>query len=153
MTTPAGDAAANAQFTDQVWLCLVEIQHSSLGAPFRIVNNNEDVTSNGNVYLKSAFSLTLPDDADEAPSVNIEIDNVDRLVVDIARSVSSPATVLLTVVLAETPNSIEAGPFEMRLVRVGYDKDKVTGSLIYEDVLNEQFPAVTFNPARYPGIF
>lgn len=153
MPTTTAIEAANAEWTDKVWLCLLEIQHPNLASPFRIVNNTEDVVSNGNTYLKAAFSLTLPDDIDEAPSVNVEIDNVDRLIVDIARSVSSPATVLLTVVLADTPNSVEAGPFEMRLVRVGYDKMKVTGSLIYEDVLNEQFPSRTFNPARYPGLY
>jgi hypothetical protein len=153
MPTSTGITAANAEWTDQVWLCLIEIQHPNLSTPYRIVNNTEDVISNGNTYLKAAFNLTLPDDVDEAPSVNIEIDNVDRLIVDLARSVSSPATVYLTVVLADTPNIAEAGPFEMRLVRVGYDRFKVSGTLIYEDVLNEQFPARTFNPARYPGLF
>lgn len=153
MPTSAAIQAANAEWTDKVWLCLIEIQHPNLAQPFRVVNNTEDIVSNGNTYLKAAFQLTLPDDIDEAPSVNIEIDNVDRLIVDLARSISSPATVLLTVVLADTPNVAEAGPFEMRLVRVSYDKLKVTGTMIYEDILQEQFPAKTFNPARYPGLF
>lgn len=153
LPSSAAVAAANAQYTDKVWLMLLEITHATLTTPIRVVNNNEDIVSNGNTYLKAAFDMPLPDEIDESPSVQIVIDNVDRLIVDSARSISSPATVTLSVVLADTPNVIEAGPFLMQLVRVSYDKLKVTGTLIYEDILNDQFPAQTFNTARYPGIY
>lgn len=153
LPSSAAVAAANAQFTDKVWLMLLQISHATLPTPIRVVNNTEDIVSGGNTYLKAAFDMPMPDDTEDSPSVQIVIDNVDRAIVDSARSISSPATVTLSVVLSDTPDVIEAGPFNMQLVRVSYDKLKVTGTLIYEDILNDQFPSQTFNPARYPGIY
>lgn len=152
---PSGPAiiAANAENTEEAWIVLIKIEHASLAQPLCVANNPENVVSNGVTFLAGAFSVSMPDDIEGVPSVQLEIDNVDRAIVDAARAIDSPASVTLYVVLGSTPNTIEAGPFGMTLAEVRYDALKVTGTLIYEDLLNEQFPAQTFNPARYPGLF
>jgi hypothetical protein len=146
-------AAANDEQTAEVWLALLEITHPQLTTPIRVVNNTEDVVSNGVTYLKTAFRIKLPDDSDALPSVQIEIDNVDRAVTDAARSINSPPTVTLLVVLASTPDVYEAGPFTFTMTDVNYSAETINGTMIFEDILNEPFPGESFDPARFPGLF
>lgn len=144
---------ANTDQTEEVWLLILKITHPALAEPIRVVNNTENITSNGELYLAAAFKMDLPDDTEGVPSVDIEIDNVDRAITDAVRAISSPPSVVLSVILASTPDVIEAGPFDMTLASVDYNALKVTGTLIYEDILNEPFPGESFNPAKYPGLF
>jgi hypothetical protein len=146
-------AAANLETTDEVWLALIKIEHPAIAQPIRVVNNTQEITSNGELYLAGAFIISPPDDSAGVPSCSIEIDNVDRAIVDAARAINTPATVTLSIILASSPNVIEGGPWSMSLIEVSYDPKKVTGTLAYEDFLNEQYPSRTFNPARYPGLF
>ena len=37
--------------------------------------------------------------------------------------------------------------------RFEFDAATVEGTLLFEDVLNESFPADSFTPARFPGLF
>jgi hypothetical protein len=57
------------------------------------------------------------------------------------------------VVLASSPDTVEAGPFTMTLVAAEYDALVVTGELAFEDVLNEPFPGHGYIPSEYPGLF
>lgn len=147
-------AAANAPVTDEVFLMLLEINHSSLSTPIRVVNNWENVTSNGNVYVAFPFKLDLPDDVVEnMPRPTLEIDNVDRTIVDAIRAMDSAATVTISVVLASSPNDIEAGPFLMTLREVEYDALTVRGQLAFEELWSEPYPGDKINRANYPGLF
>lgn len=147
-------AAAYAQQTDQVFLVLLEIDHDALGAPIRIVNNYENVTHNGNLYTALPFAVTLPQDSDEnMPAATLTVDNVDRQIVEAVRSMTGPATATLTVVLASQPDVIEAGPYTMTLRDTAYDAMTVTGRLDVEDMLNEPYPAESFTPNNFPGLF
>ena len=151
--TTAAIQSVNAEQTDEVWLVLLEITHPSLVTPIRVVNNTQPIVSNGNTYLASAFNLTLPDDVQGLSFVEIEIDNVDRVIVDTIRALATPPSVSLFVVLADTPDSIEFGPHQMKLSDVDYNASTVKGTLIYEDLLNEPFPGRSFDKSRYPGLF
>lgn len=145
--------SANVEQTDEVWLILLEITHPSLVTPIRVVNNTQAITSNGNQYLASAFTLRLPDDVQGLSYVELEIDNVDRVIVDTIRALATPPSVALSVVLADTPDSIEFGPHQMTVSDVDYNASTVKGTLIYEDLLNEPFPGRSFDKSRYPGLF
>lgn len=153
MPSNAAIIAANAEQTEEAWIVLIEISHPSLVTPIRVANNPQDITSNGNVFLAGAFTLTLPSDSETIPNVSLSVDNVDRAIVDAARSVATPPVCTIYVVLGSSPNTIEAGPFAMTMSDVVYDASKVTATLIYEDLLNEPFPARSFNPSLYPGMF
>lgn len=147
-------AASYAQETDQVFLCLLEIDQDALSSTIRIVNNTQNITHNGNLYTAFPFEFTLPQDSDEnMPAATVTIDNVDRQIVEMIRSLTGPATVTVTVVLASSPDTIEAGPYEMTLRDTGYDAFQVTGRLDVEDMLNEPYPADSFTPNTFPGLF
>lgn len=153
MVSTAGVASINAEQTEEAWLVLMVISHPSLAQPIRVVNNPVNITSGGNVYLAAAFNVTLPDDGESVPVVTLEIDNVDRGIMDAARAISTPPTCSIFVVISSTPNTIEAGPFDMTMSDVNYSAAKISATLIYEDLLNEPFPAPSFNAVLFPGLF
>lgn len=147
-------SAAFAQETDQVYLVLLKIEHSSLSVPIRVVNNFTNITSNGEEYIGFPFDLELPQDLEDAlPSVNLTICNVDRQIVLAIRSLLGPPTMSISVCLASSPDTIEAGPYLMTLREANYDTMAVTGTLMSEDMLNEAYPGDYFTPSNFPGLF
>ena len=150
----AARQAVNAQETDEVFLLLLTLDHEDLAEPIRVVNNTEDVVSRSDTYIAYPFEIALPDeDPESVARVTLRIDNVDREIVKSLRAISSPLSVGLEVVMAASPDTVEAGPFNMTLVSAEYDALTVTGELAFEDVLNEPFPGASYVPSEYPGLF
>lgn len=143
-----------SQETAEVFLLLLTVAHASLPSPLRFVNNQENITSGGNEYVAFPFEITLPDEKEESiPRMKLAIDNVDRQIVQAVRSLTSPPTITLTVVLASQPNTIEASFTGFVLRDVTYNALVVEGSLMLEDVLNESFPQHSFTPNLYAGLY
>lgn len=150
----AARRAINAQETEQVFLLLLTLDHEELAEPIRVVNNTENVTSRGALYVAYPFEIALPgEDPESVARVTLRIDNVDRQIVQSLRTVQAPLSTALEVVLAASPDTVEAGPFNMTLVAAEYDALVVTGELAFEDVLNEPFPGHSYIPSEYPGLF
>ena len=104
------------QQTEQVFLCLVEIDHADLAVPIRLVNNYESIISNGDTYEAAAFMFTPPVEEDGTiKNSRITFDNVDRAMVEAVRSIDSPPTVDVSIVLASDADTIEAGPWTFYL--------------------------------------
>lgn len=152
--TLAARQSLTAQETDQVWLLLLTITAVGLTEPIRVVNDRQDVTSRGNLHVAYPFECDLPGDSGETVQrVTLRIDNVDRGIISAIRAVREPPAVTLEVIRRAAPDTVEAGPFVMSLVEARADAFAVEGELVYEDVLNAPFPAHTYNPADYPGLF
>jgi hypothetical protein len=118
------------------------------------VNNTEAIRSRGELYHGCPFGVALPDERDDQiPQLRLEVDNVARDIVAAIRSIQDAPTVQFEVCLAATLDVIEAGPFNFTLRGCEYDAGIVSGTLLFEDVLSEPFPAGTIDPARYPGTF
>ena len=150
----AARQAVNAPETGEVFLLLLTLDLEELETPIRVVNNTKDIVSLGETYIAFPFEIALPDeDPDSVVRVTLRIDNVDREIVKNLRTVSSPLAVSLEVVMASSPDIVEAGPFNMTLVTAEYDALTVTGELAFEDVLNEPFPGHAYVPGDYPGLF
>jgi hypothetical protein len=148
-------ASIFAQETAEVWLFLLTITHPQLDQTLRFVNNLTDIVSRGQTYLGGPFELVLPDEVDEdqPPRVSISIDNVDRTIVEALRSISGAPAITLEIILASSPDTVEAGPFDFTLRDATGDAVAVTGTLAFEDLLSEPYPAGTFSPANFPGLF
>ena len=146
--------AMNASQTDKVFLLLLTINHASLASPIRVVNNTENITSNGNLYVAFPFEIALPDEREDAlPRMRLRIDNVDQTIIVAIRSITSAATVTVDIVLADAPNTLEATFAGFTLKEVSYDALVIEGTLYLEDVLNEPYPADSFTPNLYAGLF
>lgn len=154
MTTQAFISAVYKQQTDEAFILLLTIDHPNLEPPVRVCLNSQNITSRGNEYIAYPFDMDLPSDDPESPSrVTLTIDNVDRKIVIAIRQLEGPPTVELEVIMASTPDTVEAGPYSFTLRNANYDSLQVDGELAFEDILNEPFPAESFTPATHPGLF
>jgi Domain of unknown function (DUF1833) len=152
--TLATRQALFANETGEVFLFLVALSHPDMVTMF-FVNNQVDIISNGESYLAFPFELTLPDDREDVITrIQLQIDNVDRRVVEAVRSIDTPATVTVSVIRAAEPNVLVAGPIDCVLRNVSYNALTVSGDLApHENILDEPFPQHSCTPATTPGVF
>src|SRR5262245_14011819 len=136
-----------------VFLALLDIVGPGMPT-IRVVNDMQPLTHGGNVYQACAFLITLPSEqSDEPPEVRLRIDNVDQAIVEGVRLLTGPPTVTLTIVLAGSPDVVEAGPFDFTLRSAEFTAEEVVGTLAYQDILNESYPTAAFTPANFPNLF
>lgn len=152
--TPETQAALFAPETDETFLMLLTIDHPALSQPLRVCNDGVDVTSRGEVFTAFPFSLSLPDDEDgRPPRARLAIDNVDRQIVQAVRSLVSSPTVFIEIIRAAAPDVVEARFEDFRFTNISYDSNLVEGDLTIEDFTTEPYPAASFTPSLFPGLF
>ncbi len=142
------------QETADVWLVLITIEHSALSIPIRVVNNHESVISAGEEFVGFPFKMTLPSSLEDAPpSGRLVIDNVSQDIVQNIRQINSPASVTIQVIDASTLDIIQFNFPDFQLRDVKANVIQVTGDLTLENFVNEPYPAGTFSPSAFPGLF
>jgi hypothetical protein len=152
----AAKAAIFASSTGEAFLCLLTLEHATLPQPIRVSSDGVATVSRGLTFQAFPFEIDMPEESDGAPpKVRLRVCNVDRVITEAVRNAasSSPIEVTLEVVLASQPGTVEAGPFKFKLREVSYDAVVVEGTLAFEDLLNEPFPADTYSPVDFPGLF
>lgn len=152
--SPLALRSSRAPETGEVFLLLLTIDHASLAAPIRAVNNLTDITSNGETFVAFPFRIQPPDELDDSsPRMRLQIDNVDRTIVASIRRLTSPPTVQLDVCVASQPDLIEASFPGFTLRQAQYDALTVEGDLSLDDIVTEPFPEGSFTPQYFPGLF
>lgn len=150
----AARMALNAQETEEVFLILLTLSHASMPKPLRVTSDAVTTTSRGDDFAPFPFELTLPDDDESgAPEARLAIDNIDRQIVQALRGLSSAPSVLIEIVRAADPDTVEARFADFRLRDVSYDSRVVEGILGIEDFTSEPYPANVFAPGLFPGLF
>lgn len=144
-----------AQETAEVFVPLLRIEHPDLADPILLAYNTEPVVRSDGTYLPYAFSINLPQQVeDETPTLSVTIDNTDLEVNDKIRSLVGQPQVTFSVVLASSPDTVEAGPFAMSLQQATANAQTITGTLGYElDIFAQQVPAQQYLPTSSPGLF
>lgn len=147
--------AAFAGETGEAFLLLVTIDHPSLADPLRATSDAVETASNGEAFLPYPFQIELaPEGEDAAPRIRLSIDNVDRTIVTVIRDAGLTApTVTVQVVLGSDPDTIEAEFPDFRLRQADYNALTVEGELALEDFTTLPYPALTYTPSRFPGLF
>ena len=154
MVTSVALQAINAQNTGEVFLTLLTLSHPLLTSSLRFVNNITDIVSNGHTYTAWAFELPFPElGGDTLPSLTLTIDNVDPSIAEGIRSIVTPIDVQMAWIIASDPDTIQYGPLYLRMKGVEVTLTQISGSLAFEDLLNEPFPFETYTPGSYPGLF
>jgi hypothetical protein len=117
--------------------------------------NSDPVVRSDGTYQPYAFQINLPKQAeDETPSLSVTIDNTDLEVNDKIRTLVGQPSVTFMVVLASSPNTVEAGPFAMSLQQAQADAQTITGTLGYEmDIFAQQVPGQQYEPSNSQGLF
>lgn len=144
-----------AQDTAEVFIPILKITHPDLTAPILLAYNTETVHRADGDYLPYPFQINIPESSDnEAPTVNLTVDNTDLSVNDAIRSLVGMPTVEFSVVLASSPDTVEIGPYEMSLQNAQANAQTITGTLGFEqDMFSQSVPAQTYIPTNSPGLF
>lgn len=163
----AFDAASSAE----IEVALFVIEHPSLEAPLRLstdptVRLSVEPLSYGtrsswrgadpatDPYLFILASAQVPGDMEDAPSAgSIVIENVDNQVAAVLRSFTDRATVHMAVVLASSPDVVEAEWSNLKLISADYDEAEATIAISRAPIEDEQAPTDRFTKDRFPGLY
>jgi len=110
--------------------------------------------SRTNPYVYFPFELTLPQDqAETVPRMRLSVENVSAQIGWWLRSsTTAPAATVEIVSSGDVDAPIASFPdFELTSFRGG--KMTVEGNLSLSNLENEPYPAGSFNPAYFPGLF
>jgi hypothetical protein len=150
--------------TEEIPIVLITIEHDDIEGALRLSSDPTErlsdtplqygTVSNGDTYLFCPMSISLPDDMDErAPTARFAIENVSRELIAFARSVTTPGTCSIQIVLASSPDDVEIEYPEMDLRSVQFSATMLTLEMGIDSLDQEPFPAGTFNPVWFPGLF
>ena len=146
--------SAFAADTDQVWLILLTIDHTTLPEPIRVVNNLEDIDSRGDTYTACPFAISLPNQSEGGvPEARIRLENISQRMIRIIRTVDSELFVTIEIVRAEAPNTVEQSFEDFALKSVSADATTIEGVLGLSDTILTAIPIYTFSPSFFPGLF
>lgn len=142
------------QVSDDPFLALFTLNHPSFAAPFRLVNNSEDIISRGETFQFYPVSVVLPDDNTEsARQVRLRLDNIDLTIISELRKVTTPISVKLEMVLASDPDTVQYSLDELSLRNISYDLNYINATLALDDFLSVGLTSERYTATRYPGIF
>ena len=151
--SPALLAQLYAQESDVPFLMLVTLTHPSFST-IRLVNNSEDIVSNGETFIAFPMRIRLPmDDGESTREVSIEFDNVSLALIDELRTVTSPIDVKIDMILSSNPDDIQISLDELKMRNVTYNKQVVSARLYLDSFLNVELTSERYSPKLYPGLF
>lgn len=136
-------------------LILLEITHPDLSAPIRVVQDTENIVSNGELFVAFDFRIDLPDDMEkQTPRASLGMDNVGRELTQWleASDGGEGAQVRVMQVMRDDPDVIE-WEATLDLSNVEMDLQAVNGLLGFEDLLNRPGVLLRYDPRTAPGLF
>ncbi|MCL2272406.1 MAG: DUF1833 domain-containing protein [Treponema sp.] len=147
-------AAVLAPETEKVFLHLLTIEVTE-GAVLRFADNNQNVTSRGNVYYAAGFTIILPEQTENAPRpCRLAIDNTDLSIYQtIKQAAGKEVMVTVCVVVSDTPDIYERGPLKYKLRNVRATKETISGEVHDFYLSDRRFPKDTYTPEDFEGMF
>lgn len=157
MRTYSSAARSNllATSADEPFLILLEITHSALVTPIRVVNDVQNITVGGNVYTALPFRVTLPDDVKgQIPQAKLEIDNIGRELtqwLEVSGGGQGAKCKIMQVMRSDL-STIEF-QITLDLTNLTITNEVVTGTLGFVNTLGQVSTTSTFNPSSAPGLW
>lgn len=153
-----------ADNSTEVPIFLLTITHPELDAPVYLSTDPTErvvttkvyyrTQSRGTDFLYAAIEVTIPDEKDRAPPTSqLTIPNVDRELIPLARSVNSPASVKIEVVLASALDDVEMVWPQMDMTNLQYDVGQLIFDLTIDALMTEPYPSGRFLPAYFSALF
>lgn len=120
----------------------------------RFVNNNEAITSRGEVFQPYPFSLILPvADGERQQELELIIDNVDGRLTKAIRELITPPLFKFEMIISVTPDVVERTIDFLRAEFISYNSLSIDFRLRHDNIMGRKFPASKYTPARYPDLF
>jgi hypothetical protein len=121
---------------------------------------NNAYSTGGNFITNSTFiyfpmEITLPSETDDGNSnCTIAINFASKELIQFIRTnLTSPAKILLQLVLSDNPSYVEASFSNFYITGVSYSAQGVNLELSMINYSTEPFPAYNFSPKYFPGLF
>lgn len=152
--------AMTAPETEEVLLNLLDVKYDG-GSILRVVDNNQEITSNGKSYTPCSFNVILPDQSSDGnKSCRLQIDNTDisiyraiKSAVIQSRNDNKDITCTAAVIMASEPDNYIEGPLTFILRNINADVNSITGELYDSYMHDKKFTTLTYNPNDFPGMF
>lgn len=162
--------AQDAPASSEIHVVLLEITHPALTAPIRLsTDNTERISDEPLVYgtrstwrgadpaadpfLWVVASALVPSDIEDAPAAStIILENLDSRMAALLRSFTDAASLSMAVVLASSPDLIEAEWTGLQLVSAEVTAGEITLQFSREEVELEPFPLGRLSRERFPGL-
>lgn len=143
----------------------IEIDHPTLQAPIRVVNDYTDFVYGGNTYTATRGAIRLLTDGGQAPTATLSVPNVDRQIGIALRATTDRATVTLTILSTEdfditvdpcteigtaTPVYIMS---EFEVVSASVTPFSVDATIQLRDYSQEPWPSQRATQNRLPALF
>ena len=162
-------AALKAMFStdgNDTMAVLLTITGTGITTPIRLCDNYTQristtadevvygIPSRGNNYVFLPFQITLPtEEAEAAPRCQIILNDVTRYLIPTIRSATTALNVVVELVMTSTPDTVEISFSNFLMSGITYNADSITADLNVESLAVEPFPAHTFTPSYFPGLF
>jgi hypothetical protein len=142
------------QESDDPFLMLVTLSHPNFVSTQYLVNNTANIVSNLITYTAFPMKITLPvDDGETIRQVKIDFDNVGRDLIYEIRSITTPISAKIDMILASNPDQVQVTLDGLSIRNISYDKSKISAALVLDDFLNTSMTSEQYSPSAYPGIF
>jgi hypothetical protein len=150
--TPELKSQIFAQQSGDPYLTLVTLWTDSF--TYRLVNNTEDIVSNGNLYTAFPMKVRLPaDDGESAKDFQLEFDNASLLLIASLRSVTEPVNCQIDMILASMPDVVQMTAGELLVKSISYDKSRIVARIVLDNFLASAMTSERYTPSLYPGMF
>jgi len=156
--------------TEEIYVVLMEITHDDLDAPIRLSTDNakrvssdplvygtrsswRDANPLSEPYLWVIASVLVPSDQDDAPSSgSFALETLDSSVTKLLLSFTDPAQLNIAVVLASSPDLVEAEWLGLDITTAAIDSGEIALTFSREEVELERFPFARLTRNRFPGL-
>jgi hypothetical protein len=144
---------AAADDSNDPMLPLLTIEHPDLSEPLRFVRDFKPFVSRGETYQPFPFNFIRPGQGEDGPSrARIAIDNIDQRIVRTIRSLSTPPTLKIEIVLASIPDTVQETFPLFRMMTTAGDRFTVEAELIDVDDDAEPLCQWSFTPSLAPAL-
>lgn len=155
MTSAAFNTALYPVNASDIQLICLEIDHPDLTEPVRVVNDKEDIVSNGNTFIACAFNITLPQQPQGGlPTGQLTVDNVGRELMqwlEISNG-GRGATVTFYIIRKGDPDTVEMS-MTLYFTSICATQLTIQGDLSLDDIFNRQAIPLIYRPSVAPGLF
>ncbi|MER8817166.1 DUF1833 family protein [Mesorhizobium sp. M0074] len=154
--------------TDELEVVLVIIEHPLLDTPVRLSSDNADRisveplmygtrstwrTEDDSPFLFIMLDALVPDEEDDAPAqASLVLEILDSDIADILTSTTVQATCHMAIVLASSPDNVEAEWIGMLMTGADGDSGQVSLKFSMEPITEEPYPADRMTKERFPGL-
>lgn len=148
-STLAGTSAPEAPLT------LLEITHPGMTEPARVVDDTQDFTFQGDLYIACGFRIVPPDDFEsQSPRSQLAIDNVGRELMQWieASGGGRGASVRFIQAMRSRPELVE-WEVTMQISNTHADVMEVSSDLGFEDFYGRAAVALRYDQITAPGQF